>query len=278
MIQVAAGDVNHHILDNRLGTTSAVENHCGVICNATRWLVFQPEYSGTLALDTLGSEMDTVLAVYTPTNVLLQMEQVGGVVSQPGVHRSRVLVGVEAGRQYWVVVDGVELARGQVRLGWALGRVPEVSGTWTNALVSVGGSVTLRVGVSGALPAAGCQWYRNDQPIVGATNATLVLSDVQVSGEGAYRVVVSNAIDAVEYWAGTVELWPRLRMELTGGASGVVLEWPADAAGYALEVTDQVDSAFWVPVTGWVPEVVGDRQRITLDVPASSLFFRLRRP
>jgi hypothetical protein len=278
MIQVAAGDVDHHILDNSLGTTSARENHCGVICNATRWLVVKPNYSGTLALDTQGSAIDTVLAAYTPTNALLQMAKVGCAVSGPGMHRSRELVEVEAGRQYWVAVDGVELAQGQITLNWALGRAPAVSGTWTNALVSPGGSLTLSVGVSNALPAAQCQWYREDERIAGATNQTLLLTNLQASGEGAYRVVVTNAIDVVEHWVGYVELWPKLRVRLAGSPSGVVLEWPADAVGYQLEVTESLGPAQWTPVPVFAPEQLGGWQRVVFDVPVNSQFFRLRKP
>jgi hypothetical protein len=194
------------------------------------------------------------------------------------MHRSRELIEVEAGRQYWVAVDGVELAQGQITLNWALGRAPAVSGMWTNALVSPGGSVTLSVGVSNALPAAQCQWYREDELIAGATNQALLLSNLQASGEGAYRVVVTNAIDVVEHWVGQVELWPKLRVRLEGSPTVMVLEWPADAAGYQLEVSESLSPALWILVPALAPEQFGEWLRITLDVPATSLFFRLRKP
>jgi hypothetical protein len=176
-----------------------------------------------------------------------------------------------------VAVDGVELAKGQITLNWALGRAPAVSGTWTNALVSPGGSLMLSVGVSNALPAAQCQWYREDERIAGATNQTLQLSNLGASGEGAYRVVVTNAIDVVERWVGYVELWPKLRVRLEGSPTVMVLEWPADADGYQLEATDSLDPAQWTPFNVHTPRRLGDWQRITLDVLATSLFFRLRK-
>jgi hypothetical protein len=58
----------------------------------------------------------------------------------------------------------------------------------------------------------------------------------------------------------------------------MVLEWPADAAGYQLETTGSLDPAQWTPVPVFAPEQLGGWQRITLDVPATSLFFRLRKP
>jgi hypothetical protein len=48
-IQVAAGTIDHQILNNYVGTTASRENHCGVICNATRWLEVEPE---TVAMPT----------------------------------------------------------------------------------------------------------------------------------------------------------------------------------------------------------------------------------
>jgi len=210
LIQVAAGDVDHHILNNAQGTTSARENHCGVICNATRWLVLKPNYTGTLVVDTRGSAVDTVLAAYTPTNVFLQMEKVACAVSGPGLHQSRDQFEVHAGQTYWVVVDGLDLARGQITLNWALGRAPEVANIWTNVAVAKGGSVTLSVGVSNALPAARMQWYRNELLISGATNQTLVVTNLQKSEEGAYSVVVSNAIEVVVQPVAFVEMQPVL--------------------------------------------------------------------
>jgi hypothetical protein len=128
------------------------------------------------------------------------------------------------------------------------------------------------------LPAAQCQWYREDERIAGATNQTLLLTNLQSSGEGAYRVAVSNAIDVVEHWVGQVELWPKLRVRLAGSPTVMVLEWPADADGYQLETTGSLDPAQWTPVPVFAPEQLGGWQRITLDVPATSLFFRLRKP
>jgi hypothetical protein len=136
----------------------------------------------------------------------------------------------------------------------------------------------LSVGVSNALPAAQCQWYREDERIAGATNQTLLLTNLQASGEGAYRVVVTNAIDVVEHWVGYVELWPKLRVRLAGSPSGVVLEWPADAVGYQLEVTESLGPAQWTPVPVFAPEQLGGWQRVVFDVPVNSQFFRLRKP
>jgi len=59
-------------------------------------------------------------------------------------------------------------------------------------LAPVGGSFTFSVAAAGAAPLS-YQWFRNNQPIAGATAATLALSSLTLSEAGDYRVEVSNA-------------------------------------------------------------------------------------
>lgn len=61
----------------------------------------------------------------------------------------------------------------------------------------VGQTVTLGVTATGAQP-LGYQWRRDGQNIAGATQATLVIQNVQVANAGNYTVVVSNTVGSVE--------------------------------------------------------------------------------
>ena len=56
----------------------------------------------------------------------------------------------------------------------------------------VGGSVTLTVTAVSALPMTN-QWYYGSTPLPGKTNATLALSNLQLTNAGNYSVVVGNA-------------------------------------------------------------------------------------
>lgn len=56
----------------------------------------------------------------------------------------------------------------------------------------VGGSVTLSVSATSALPVTN-QWYFGSTPLAGQTNATLILTDLQLTNAGNYSVVVGNA-------------------------------------------------------------------------------------
>src|SRR5208282_5304049 len=60
----------------------------------------------------------------------------------------------------------------------------------TNQVVTVGGTASFNVTASGTLPWS-YQWSFNGTNIIGATNATLTLNNVQLSQAGNYAVLVS---------------------------------------------------------------------------------------
>ena len=76
---------------------------------------------------------------------------------------------------------------------------------------------TGQVGKSGALSVettgggVNHQWFRDDQPIANATNATLPLSPLQTNQAGLYWVVTSNALGAVQSESALVNVRPDVR-------------------------------------------------------------------
>ena len=62
----------------------------------------------------------------------------------------------------------------------------------TNSIVAVGSTVTLVASATGPGP-LGFQWLHNGTNIIGATNTTLVLTNVSKSATGAYTISVSNS-------------------------------------------------------------------------------------
>ena len=62
----------------------------------------------------------------------------------------------------------------------------------TNSNVAVGSTLTLTAIATGPGP-LGFQWLHNGTNIIGATNTTLVLTNVSKSATGAYTISVSNS-------------------------------------------------------------------------------------
>jgi hypothetical protein len=61
-ISVSAGSIESRLFENRTGTTQAQEPvACDTIGGASKWLPFKAEQDGVLVIDTIGSEIDTIL-------------------------------------------------------------------------------------------------------------------------------------------------------------------------------------------------------------------------
>jgi hypothetical protein len=67
---------------------------------------------------------------------------------------------------------------------------------------TTGQTVNFTVAATGGLLTY--QWFRNNTPIPGATNATLSLANVQPGDAGSYTVVITNALGSVTSTAGVV--------------------------------------------------------------------------
>lgn len=89
--------------------------------------------------------------------------------------------------------------------GGGTGVAPVVIASPESVHVSVGNTVALAVVASGT-PAPGYQWYRNNLPIVGQTDAQLTLSNVTTSNAGNYTVVASNTQGSATSAAGIVTI------------------------------------------------------------------------
>jgi hypothetical protein len=188
---VTMGGLGTQIFDNfGSGTEPGEPPIGGVVSGASRWLMLQVATNGILVLDTIGSDIDTVMAVYTGTdysNLHLEASDDNGA---PDGIRSLVRLPVVP-QDYLVVVAGVNGATGNIALNWKLGSVPVISQEPSDQSVSAGGNVSFGVAAA-AVPAPSYQWRLDGMPIPGATNATLALQSVQPDDAGLYSVVVEN--------------------------------------------------------------------------------------
>jgi len=73
---------------------------------------------------------------------------------------------------------------------------PWISHPPSSQTAAIGSTVSFTVHADGAPPPT-YQWFHGAEPVAEATNAVLVLNDVQVSMSGAYSVVVSNKLGSI---------------------------------------------------------------------------------
>ncbi|MFM2296082.1 MAG: hypothetical protein RLZZ350_2495 [Verrucomicrobiota bacterium] len=73
---------------------------------------------------------------------------------------------------------------------------PAITSQPTNRTVNVGGTTTFSVTATGTAPLL-YQWRLGGTNILGATNAQLILANVQLTNAGIYSVTVSNALGGV---------------------------------------------------------------------------------
>jgi hypothetical protein len=194
---VSDGALGSELLNPYGATKDAGEpNHAGETGGRSLWFQLNIETPGTLIVDTMGSEVDTVLAVYTgdPADMLNLNPEAADVNSAPdGIH-SWIQMPVER-RSYLVVADTPDpQQQGNIRLNWRLGNLPSI--TYVPVLVQtnrVGDTVMWSITASGS-PTPSYQWRKDGVDLPGQTNATLRLTNVRLADAGSYSVVVANAL------------------------------------------------------------------------------------
>ena len=156
-----------------------------------RWLA---PANGNATLSTAGSTFDTLLAVYTGSQVD-QLQSIASDEDSAGFLTSQTRFPVTAGGEYQIAIDGFNGATGKTVLTWSIevtpDLVPLIIQQPVDQAVKLGDAAGFEVKADGS--GWRYQWLFNEQPIVGATSSRLVLTNVQISDIGAYRAWVINA-------------------------------------------------------------------------------------
>ncbi len=213
-ISVALGVTVSQTFVNTNATTGLTEsNHCGVLGGASKWLSFQAQDNGVIMLDTIGSSIDTLLAVYT-TNSIFSFNLIAcDDNSAPDHVRSLLRFNAVRAKPYLAVVDGVHGAEGLINLNWQLGRAPVIVSSSASLSVFAGTNLVLRSGIDGAIPAPAYQWRLNGKNLAGATNELLILNNLQAAQAGTYSVVASNFAGRLTNVCAILSVTTPLRLE-----------------------------------------------------------------
>ncbi len=180
---------------NLLATREAGEpEHAGKKGSNSIWFKWVAPTNGNATFSTAGSTFDTLLAVYTGANVGT-LVPVASDEDRGGYLTSKLQFPAANGVEYQVAVDGFAGAAGRVVLEWGVEATTDLlPGIVTNPapqMVALGQNAQFEVQATGAN--LRYQWFRNDQPLPGASQSRLVITNVQVADMGNYLVQVINA-------------------------------------------------------------------------------------
>jgi hypothetical protein len=99
-------------------------NHAGQSGGASVWYAWTAPGGGTVVIDTLTSNFDTLLAVYTGNNVAQLIPAASNDDIGSGLRQSSVAFRAVAGATYRIAVDGYGAATGNIVLHWRLADIP----------------------------------------------------------------------------------------------------------------------------------------------------------
>jgi len=154
------------------------------------WQWVAPE-TATVTISTLGSNFDTILAIFTGGS-LGSLTLIGANDDSGGL-QSAVQFSAQAGTTYAIQVNGYSTASGDIQLNLpAVAGAPSITDEPDDTTVLVGNPFSLQVTASGQAPLQ-YQWYFEGSPLAGATSASYTDAAAALEDEGLYHVVVSNA-------------------------------------------------------------------------------------
>ncbi len=142
----------------------------------------------------------------------------------------------------------------------------------------MGGDVSFRIEASGALPLA-YQWRFNGVAIPNATDATLVLTNVQSTDAGGYKVVVTNSFGATTSIVARLTVEPLARLTVRDRRDNEGFELVVTGAiGRSYRIQASTDLNTWIDLFSFSNS---EEKTLFLDSNAASFpsrFYRVVSP
>ena len=203
---------------------------CSPNVSNTVWFAFTPASSRVVAVNTCGSDFDTVVQAYINSGGTLT--PVGGGCNDdsnvcPGTssRQSCIAFPATAGTTCYLMAGGWNGGSGNLSI--TASEVPiAITQQPAGGTAIAGGAFTFSVSATG--PGLSYQWQLGGANWSGATDASFTITDLDPTLAGAYRVVISNVYGAVTSSVATLAVDPALALALdttgltwsTGGANG----------------------------------------------------------
>jgi hypothetical protein len=144
----------------------------------------------------------------------------------------------------------------------------------TNQTAYVGGTASFGVTASGTPPLS-YQWSLNQSNLLGATNITLVLTNVQPNQAGNYAVLVANSVSYILSSNAVLMVNSPPVLGVTQSGSYILMFWMVGSPGFVLETSSSLSPANWVPVPN-PPIQIGSEYLESIQMTGTNQFFRLQ--
>ena len=178
---------------------------CGAVGGAPYWFAYQAPTNGLMSVDTSGSSFPTLLGVFTYDGTFTSYTNLYivacDVTNGPNGLPSAIQFQTDTARNYFIVVDGVNGARGIAHLNYSVTpgfptQLPVITSQPQSLTVAKQTAVALSVVAGGTAPFY-YQWWHDASRLNQQTNASLLLNSPKNQDSGLYTVVVTNIAGAV---------------------------------------------------------------------------------
>jgi len=170
--------------------------HAGKVGGKSIWYKWIAPSSGIATFETTGSSFDTLLAVYTGTNVTA-LTPIAADEDRGGFLNSVVRFNAQTNKEYAIVVDGYAGAEGTYTICWKLeaapAPLPVIIQQPRSSTVLSNQPYTFSVVATSTAPRIAYQWFFNSRALTNETNATLQLPHVLPQHVGFYWAGISNS-------------------------------------------------------------------------------------
>jgi hypothetical protein len=261
---------------------------CGVAPGAAYWFSYQAPTNGIMTIDTGNSSFATLLAVFTYPGVLTSYTNLVSVACDnnsggTGTNTSSVQFITTNGGNYFIVVSGVNGARGIAHLNYSLSPgLPSMPPILTSQpqplLVATQTAVALSVVASGSAPLA-YQWWKNNSKLNQQTNASLLLRTPKIQDSGNYTVVVTNFAGGVTSAPANVTVIGSPVVSLNSASNWLVSAFPGIRGyQYSADCAAGLSAGSWWYWTNTFPDYGGVIWLTNSTTDYGALFLRVHTP
>ncbi|HTI70869.1 MAG TPA: hypothetical protein VMF06_12950, partial [Candidatus Limnocylindria bacterium] len=258
------------VIGNTAGSAGASEipSHCySVKGGHPQWCAVQYDTTNLMEVSVAGSLIPTVCAVYQGFADALTLEELfplplDCVTNSPGTDPRllRFVTVPNTNFAYFIVVDGINGAQGQVQVSISPAVAPGVEVNPSSNSAIQGGKIVFDAAVTNFVGRLAFQWQLNGTNLPGATNALLVLNHVDPSMDGLYTVKVTNNYGSTLSSANRLQVLASIPAPRITQTNGILYlqsgsDWPSSPELQLRSVAtlQQARAGLWVVLTNLPP-------------------------